>query len=103
MCEQSLKDLFILTNRGRQSATGLSLSVNESLRIAEDVTTSSTSMPVLRLVMTQLIYKGPFTRASTFASACAFASNCNMFMRTLRQMQRMGSTPILCILTQCPH
>ena len=41
--------------------------------------------------------KGPFTRASTFASACAFASNCNMFMRMLRQTQRMGSTPILCI------
>ena len=34
--------------------------------------------------------KGPFTRASTFVSACAFASNCNMFMRTLCQTQRMN-------------
>ena len=41
--------------------------------------------------------KGPFTRASMFASACAFSSNCNMFMRMLCQMQSMGSTPILCV------
>ena len=40
--------------------------------------------------------KGPFTRASTFASACGLASRYNIVsMRTLRQTQRMGVEPIL--------
>ena len=43
--------------------------------------------------------KGLFTRVSMLASACAFASNCNMFMRMLRQTQRIHSLH----LTQCPH